>query len=65
MIKKFVDKVIDVSQSAFLSNRGLLDNILVVNEVVDELERRKRSGVIVNLDFEKALTQLIESFCII
>jgi len=53
-IKKVIDKVIDGSQSAFLSNRGLLDSVLVVNEVVDDLKKRRKSGVIVKLDFEKA-----------
>ena len=53
-IKKVIEKVIYGSQSAFLSRRGLLDNVLVVNEVLDDLKRRKKSGVIVKLDFEKA-----------
>ena len=44
-IKKVIEKVKDGSQSAFfLSNKGLLENILVINEVVDELKRKKRSG---------------------
>jgi len=38
----------------FLSNRALLDNVLVVNEDVDELKRKRKSGVIFKLDFEKA-----------
>jgi len=53
-IKKVIEKVIDGSQSAFLSNRGLLDSVLVMNEVLDDLKRRRKSGVIVKLDFEKA-----------
>jgi len=53
-IKKVIEKVIDGSQSAFLSNRGLLDSVLVVNEVLEDLKRRRKKGVIVKLDFEKA-----------
>jgi len=53
-IKKVIEKVIDGSQSAFLSNRGLLDSVLVVNEVMDDLKKRRKSGVVVKLDFEKA-----------
>jgi len=53
-IKKVIGSVIDVSQSAFLSNSGLLDSVLVMNEVVDDLKMRRKSGVIVKLDFEKA-----------
>jgi len=50
-IKKVLEKVIDASQSAFLSLRGLLDNVLVANEVVDELKRKRKSGVIIKIDF--------------
>jgi len=53
-IKNVIEKVIDGSQSSFLSNRGLLDSVLIVNEVVDDLKKRRKSGVIVKLDFEKA-----------
>jgi len=56
-IKKVIEKVIYGSQSAFLSRRGLLDNVLVVNEVLDDLKRRKKSGVIVKLDFERRTTR--------
>jgi len=52
--KKVIGKVVDGTQSTFLSNRGLLDSVLVVNEVINELRRRKKSGVVVKLDFEKA-----------
>ena len=30
-----------VHSQLFLSNKGLLDSVLVVNEVVDDLKRRK------------------------
>jgi len=53
-IKRVIANVIDESQSAFLSNRGLLDSVLVLNKVVDDLKKRRKSGVIVKLDFEKA-----------
>ena len=37
-----------------ISGKGLLDSILVANEVVEEIKRRKKSGVIVKIDYEKA-----------
>jgi len=43
-------KVIDSSQFAFLSGLGLLDRIFIANKVVDEMKRRKKSGVIVDYD---------------
>jgi len=53
-MKKVLPNIIDASQSAFITGRGLLDNVLVANEVVEEIKRRKRSRVIVKVDFEKA-----------
>jgi len=52
-LKKVLFKVIDTNQTAFLSERGLLDNILIANETVDFL-KEKLKGVIVNVGFEKA-----------
>jgi len=41
-IKRVIPNVIDESQSAFLSNRGLLDSVLVLNEVVDDLKKKEK-----------------------
>ena len=53
-LKKVIGKVIDVRKSAFLQGRGLLDGVLVANEVLDEIKRRKKSCVFFKADFEKA-----------
>jgi len=38
----------------FLGGRGLLDSILVANEIMDYLRKEKTCGVLVKVDFEKA-----------
>jgi len=53
-MKKVISKVINVKQSAFLEGRGLLDSVLVANEVLDEMKRRKKRCVFFKVDFEKA-----------
>jgi len=53
-IKKVLNFVVDESQSAFLKGRGILDSVLVANEVVEDLRRRGRSGLCLKVDFEKA-----------
>jgi len=53
-IKRVLPSVIDKYQSSFLSGRGLLDNALVANEIVDYLNKGKLRGAIIKLDFEKA-----------
>ena len=53
-IKNALPYVIDESQSAFLKGRGILDSILMANEVVEDLRRSERSGLCLKVDFEKA-----------
>ena len=53
-LKKVLSSVIDFNQSAFLEGRGLLESVLVANEMVDYLMKAKKSGVFVKVDFEKA-----------
>jgi len=53
-IKKVLSSVVDESQSTFLKDRGILDSVLMANEVVEDLRRRGRSGLCLKVDFEKA-----------
>ena len=53
-LKKVISKVIDVRQSTFLEGRGLLDSVLVANEVLEEYKRRRKSCVFFKVDYEKA-----------
>jgi len=48
-----LSNVIDVNQSTFLVGRGMLDSVLVANEMVDYLKKEKKSEVLVKVDFKK------------
>ena len=54
--------MIDVSQSVFLKCRGMLDSVLVANEVVEELRRSERRGLCLKVDYEKAYDSLRWNF---
>jgi len=41
-LKLALKSVIDTKQSTFLENRGLLDSVIVANEVLDEVKKKKR-----------------------
>jgi len=41
-LKRVLPKIIDYSQSAFLKGRGLMDDILVANEMVEEYRTQKK-----------------------
>ena len=53
-LKKVIGKIIDVRQSTFLEGRGLLDSVLVANEVLEEYKRKRKSCVFFKVDYEKA-----------
>jgi len=53
-MKKVLPAVIDECQSAFFKDRGLLDSVVVANEVVEELKRGGRRGMCLKVDYEKA-----------
>ncbi|KAJ9555268.1 hypothetical protein OSB04_009882 [Centaurea solstitialis] len=53
-IKGVMGKIINSSQSAFIKGRYILDGILVANEVVDFVKKKKNAGFIFKVDFEKA-----------
>jgi len=53
-IKGALREVIDDSQQAFLKDRGMLNSVLVANEVVEELRRYERRGLCLKVEYEKA-----------
>ena len=53
-LKKVLPAIIDESQSSFLKGRGILDSVLMANEVVEDLRKKGRSGISLKVDFEKA-----------
>uniref|UniRef100_A0A0A9BDC7 Reverse transcriptase domain-containing protein n=1 Tax=Arundo donax TaxID=35708 RepID=A0A0A9BDC7_ARUDO len=47
-------EVIDGSQTAFTKDRNILEGVVILHEVLYELKRTKRMGLILKIDFEKA-----------
>ena len=48
------NKVIRPSQTAFIPGRHILEGVVILHETLHEMHRKKNSGVILKLDFEKA-----------
>ena len=46
-------KVIRSSQTAFKSGKYITEEVVILHETTHELQKKKMSGVILKLDFEK------------
>jgi hypothetical protein len=53
-LAKVVEKIVSISQTAFMSERNIMEGTIILHETLHELHRKKLSGVILKLDFEKA-----------
>ena len=53
-ISMVAKKVISPTQTAFLPGRNIMEGVVVLHETIHELHRKKQSGVILKIDFEKA-----------
>ena len=53
-VEKYVDKLISLSQNAFVKGRNIMDGIMSLHEILNYTHVKKRVGVVLKLDFEKA-----------
>ncbi|GKV50261.1 hypothetical protein SLEP1_g56973 [Rubroshorea leprosula] len=53
-LKFVVAEIVSKTQSAFVGGRQLVDSVLVLNEVVEEIKRKKQPAFVFKADFEKA-----------
>lgn len=57
-LKRVVGKLVDDVQSAFIEGRYILDGILIANETVDYMRKKKEKFLIFKIYFEKAYDSL-------
>lgn len=61
-LKMVLKPVISPNQSAFLPERNILDGVVIINEVVDFVNKTKKKCLILKVDFEKAYDSVNWSF---
>ncbi|XP_071729111.1 uncharacterized protein [Rutidosis leptorrhynchoides] len=63
-LRKVVPSVVGVEQSAFLKGRYILAGVLISNETIDYIKRKRGKGIIFKVDFKKAFDCLNWEFLI-
>jgi hypothetical protein len=53
-VNVIVDHLISLTQIAFMRGRNILEGVVILYETIHELHKKKQSGVIFKIDFEKA-----------
>ena len=48
------ENVINASQTTFMPGRNILEGVIILHETIHELHTKKKNGVILKIDFEKA-----------
>jgi hypothetical protein len=61
-LTKVAHKVISLTQTAFLPGRNIMEGVVVLHETLHEMHRKKQSGVVFKVDFEKAYDKVRWSF---
>ena len=61
-LKEVMAHLVDESQSAFVMNRRILDGVLIENESLSWLKKKKIPGTLLKLDFQKAYDSVNWSF---
>ena len=53
-LNKVAQTVVSPMQTAFLSSRNIMEEVVILHETIHELHTKKRNGVIFKINFEKA-----------
>jgi hypothetical protein len=61
-ITEITKKVISPTQTTFLPERNIMEGLIILHKTIHEMHRRKQSGVLLKLDFEKAYDKINWTF---
>jgi hypothetical protein len=57
-----MSRIINRSQNAFIKGRNIMEGVLSLHEIIHDTKRKRKDGVILKLDFEKAYDKISWSF---
>jgi hypothetical protein len=63
-LEPIAERILHKSQIAFIKGRNIMNSVLALHEILHETKRKKRIGVVLKLDFEKAYDKVSWEFLI-
>ena len=57
-----LDRIIDRCESSFMEGRNIMDNIMNLHEILHDTKVKRKSGLVLKLDFEKAYDMISWTF---
>jgi hypothetical protein len=57
-----MSRIINKCQSTFIKGRNIMDGVMILHKIVHDVKVRKKDGVILKLDFEKAYDKISWEF---
>jgi hypothetical protein len=57
-----MSRIINRSQNAFIKGRNIMDGVLSLHDILHDSRVKKKNGIILKLDFEKAYDKISWSF---
>ena len=57
-MEKSMSKIISKSQNAFIKGRNIMDGVMSLHEILHDTKVRKKEGLVLKLDFEKAYDKI-------
>jgi hypothetical protein len=61
-ISHIATKVISPTHTTFLPGRNIIEGVIILHEIIHEMHRKKKDGLIFKIDFEKAYVKINWSF---
>ena len=61
-LKGVANKIIRPTQTAFMSRRYIMEGLVTLHKTIHELKKKKQSGIILKIDFEKAYDKVNWNF---
>ena len=57
-----LSKIINIAQNAFIKGRNIMEGVMCLHEILHDTRCKKKEGLILKLDFEKAYDKISWNF---